>query len=124
MKASRRVRMSVGLVAASGMVIAGTVAAVPTQAGSKGDLRGLSLAAKQPVQKGDTITSALEAAKKAKGADGRAHVVVRLKDKPLASYTGGVAGLAATSPRGHRRQAPRRRLGSLAGVPAATSAAG
>ncbi len=99
MKASRRVRMSVGLVAASGMVIAGTVAAVPTQAGSKGDLRGLSLAAKQPVQKGDTITSALEAAKKAKGADGRVHVVVRLKDKPLASYTGGVAGLAATSPR-------------------------
>lgn len=87
-----------GLTAAAGLVVTGTLVAAPTQAGSK-DTRGLRLAAKQPVQKGNTITAALEAAKKAKGADGRAHVVVQLKDEPLATYTGGIAGLAATSPK-------------------------
>jgi hypothetical protein len=99
MQVRRRARMATGLVAVAGLVIAGTVAATPSQAGSKADPGRFRLADTQPDQKGKTITAALEAAKKSKGADGRAHLVVRLKDQPLSSYTGGVAGLKATSPR-------------------------
>ena len=80
-------------------MVAGTVTAAGTSQAADRPTPALKPAAVQPVQDGATITAAKEAARAAKDANGKAHLVVRLKDKPLASYTGGVSGLAATSPR-------------------------
>ncbi len=85
--------------AVAALVLGGSLAAAgPAQAVGTSSTHGLRLAQAQPGQNGATIVAALAAAKATKDKNGRAHLIIKLRDKSLASYTGGVAGLAATSP--------------------------
>ncbi len=78
--------------------LVGTAMSSQAAAAPKGADR-FTLAAGQPTRDGATIAAEVKAAKAAARKDGRTAIVVKLKDAPLASYTGNVAGLRATSPR-------------------------
>lgn len=94
-----RVKRGLAALSAGALAVAGVLAAAgPSSAADAGAPR-LALAATQPTPDGAAIQAEVTAAKATVGKDGRAHVVVRLKDKPLATYAGEVPGLPATSPR-------------------------
>ncbi len=94
------------------------MSAVPTQAAVTPPGGGSSARAAGRIPAGavarkltpkQVLTAQVTKAKNAAGVGGVAHVVVRLKDAPLASYTGSVAGFKATSPlvTGAKRLDPR-----------------
>ena len=89
------------VLAAAALAISGSLAGIassPAAAVAKAH-DGFALAAQQPTMDGTSIQAAVKAAKKAAGPDGRVSVIAKLTDSSLASYRGGVAGLAATSPK-------------------------
>jgi subtilisin family serine protease len=93
--------MRTAVLAAAALAISGSLAGIassPASAAAKSH-NGFRLTAQQPTMDGSSISAAVKAAKKAAGPDGRVSVIAKLTDASLASYRGGVAGLAATSPK-------------------------
>lgn len=89
------------VLAAAALAIGGSMAGIagsPAAAAPKAH-NGFALAAQQPTMDGTSIQAAVKAARKAAGPDGRVSVIAKLTDSSLASYRGGLSGLAATSPK-------------------------
>jgi uncharacterized repeat protein (TIGR01451 family) len=89
------------VLAAAALAISGSMAGIASSpaAAAPAAHNGFALAAQQPTMDGTSIQAAVKAARKAAGPDGRVSVIAKLTDSSLASYGGGVSGLAATSPK-------------------------
>lgn len=98
-------RASIGVVAAAAVVVAslGASAASGAPRSASGSGKGLTSVPGSVKQDGPVlsaeVSAQVKAAQKEASRNGTTNIVVRLKDAPLASYKGGIAGLPATSPR-------------------------